>query len=191
MEMITHRTKDTYPVFEFKIPLDVIEDVFTEAVEMAVTGDDDDKCREPAQTTHFDIDGNYINADLTFVSNYRSHKTKPHIAKLAKHIEELTEKVFLEHYGDNIKFKVFNCTVFMYKEGDGIPPHRHYPYAFSAATYIHAEEGSATMDMGEDLIFEPTPGRCLIFPSHLTHTVKATPGERIMITMDLVPEFEC
>ena len=131
------------------------------------------------------IDGSKISTKVNFVSTVKSHIKNSKIGELANYIEHLVKQMSLYQYSANVDFKVQNSTVLMYKGGDNIGKHNHFPYCFVVAIYLNMPENASPIRLGESLEIHPKAGTCLIFPGNLYHEVKQTEADRVMITMDI------
>lgn len=178
--------KETLPVFEFKIPEELIHDAFLGAIELYVAKDVFEATYRGANKN---LDGSSITTKLYFHSTSKSHIKNLRIGKLSKYIEQLTKQISLEYYSADIDYTVKNSYVIWYTGGAGnnISKHNHFPYSFVASTYLHIPENSSPINFGEDLEIYPNAGTCLIFPGNLYHEVKDTKVDRIVISMDLQP----
>jgi hypothetical protein len=157
-------TKDTMPVFEYEIPKELIDNAFLGAIELFVANE--------TLKENLDTESRYI------IANKK-------IGELANYIEKLVKQMSLDHYSADVNFKVHNSTVLMYKGGDNIGKHNHFPYCFVVAIYLNMPENASPISLGESLEIHPKAGTCLIFPGNLYHEVKQTEADRIMITMDI------
>jgi hypothetical protein len=181
-------TKDTMPVFEYEIPKELIENAFLGAIELFVANE---TLKENLDTesryiiANKNIDGSKISTKVNFVSTVKSHIKNSKIGELANYIEKLVKQMSLDYYSADVNFKVHNSTVLMYKGGDNIGKHNHFPYCFVVAIYLNMPENASPISLGESLEIHPKAGTCLIFPGNLYHEVKQTEADRIMITMDI------
>jgi hypothetical protein len=181
-------TKDTMPVFEYEIPKELIDNAFLGAIELFVANE---TLKENLDTesryiiANKNIDGSKISTKVNFVSTVKSHIKNSKIGELANYIEKLVKQMSLDHYSADVNFKVHNSTVLMYKGGDNIGKHNHFPYCFVVAIYLNMPENASPISLGESLEIHPKAGTCLIFPGNLYHEVKQTEADRIMITMDI------
>ena len=181
-------TKDISPVFEYEIPKELIDNAFLGAIELFVANDTHKENIDTESRyviANKNIDGSKILTKVNFVSTVKSHIKNSKIGELANYIEQLVKKMSLDHYSADVNFKVQNSTVLMYKGGDNIGKHNHFPYCFVAAIYLNMPEKASPVNLGESLEIHPKAGTCLIFPGNLYHEVKQTEADRIMITMDI------
>jgi hypothetical protein len=183
-DMVTHYTHDTLPIFQFDIDEDTIDSAFKGALELRILNSSFDNQTSDLIVANKNTQGEMIETKVNFVSNTNSHKNE-NIKVLAEKIQGICKEISNSFYGVDLDFKVINSTVLMYSQSDKISKHIHFPYAFVAATYLHINEKSSPIILGDNLEIKPKNGTCLIFPGHLSHEVKETSEDRIMITMDI------
>jgi hypothetical protein len=182
--MVIYHTTDTLPVFQFSLSQDLIDQAFYGAIELRTNGDSFDKQETNLMVANKNVYGEKVITKVKFVSNTTAHKNN-NIKALSLEVEKLCKEVSNDFYDVDFDFKVVNSTVLMYDVEDKISRHIHFPYTFVAATYLHVNEKSSPITIGAELVIQPSNGMCLIFPGHLSHEVKETSEDRIMITMDV------
>jgi len=183
-----HYTQDILPIFEYEIPKELIENAFLGAIELFVaneTHEENIDTESKYVIANKNIDGSKILTKVNFVSTVKSHIKNSKIGELANYIEQLVKQISLDHHAADVNFKVQNSTVLMYKGGDNIGKHNHFPYCFVVAIYLNMPENASPISLGKSLEIHPKAGTCLIFPGNLYHEVKQTEADRIMITMDV------
>ncbi len=67
-------------------------------------------------------------------------------------------------------FKICDAWGLLYKKGEGVTRHNHFPYTLAFVYYVNTPEGSAPVILnGEEI--RPTAGQVLFFQGHHYHSV--------------------
>ena len=136
------------------------------------------------------------NLDSYHMTNYRSHLIYDEFRQLSDYVLTMCK----DDVGDH-NFKTVDCWGALYRNGDYIKVHNHWPCALSWTYYIKTTRNTSplvfvnkleeTSSMStnenhlsaEEYVLQPEPGDLVIFPSIINHRVPAekSDDERIAV----------
>lgn len=133
------------------------------------------------------------NVRAAYRSPWHSHILNPKLLPLCEQVIALARTACIEGFGtdlDNAPLVVSQCWAIDYEAGDSARTHHHFPALFGAAVYLDATGGASPMVLGDGTAIEPRPGRVLLFPGVLSHTVpEHAGGTRKVVSMNLRLEW--
>ncbi len=119
-------------------------------------------------------------------SNRRTEKFAP-ICEIVRTVALHVTKVFLsaDLPALGMDYFVKDCWGMIYEKADHTKLHNHFPAELSCALYLEAEPGSAPIVFDNGYQIQPENGLLVLFPGILNHHVPATPGRRVVVSMNL------
>ncbi len=119
-------------------------------------------------------------------SHYRNQKLLP-ICEIVRQISLHVTKVFLtaDFPALNLDYFVKDCWGMIYEKSDHTRKHNHFPAELSCALYLEADPDCAPIVFENGMQVQPQADLLVLFPSILNHEVPATPGRRVVISMNL------
>ena len=121
-----------------------------------------------------------------FDSHYRTPKFGP-LCEIIRQIGKFASKTYLSSDFDalGLDYLVKDCWGMIYESSDYTVPHNHFPAELSCAIYLEADPNCAPIIFGESIGIQPVNDLLVLFPGVLTHSVPATSGRRVVVSMNL------
>jgi hypothetical protein len=133
------------------------------------------------------------NVRATYRSPWHSHVLNPKLVPLCDRVIALARQASKAAFGvdlDHAPLVVSQCWVIVYEAGDATRTHNHFPAVFGCAIYLDADDSAAPIVVGDATAVAPRPGRIVLFPGVLNHTVPDhAGGARTVVSMNLRLEW--
>lgn len=166
-----------YPVFEFILPQDCIE----EANKVIDDWNELDKPTPPASN----LVARQTEWDL------QMPKCEEYVSECCRMISNLVYNTGGRCYGglhdgtNDLHFYAKNIWGADYGPGDYTKPHYHYPADFAAVGYLRLDDNASPIIYDRTSPYYPSERQLLIFDSKLIHEVPPTQGRRRVFSMNM------
>jgi hypothetical protein len=130
------------------------------------------------------------NVQSVYVSPWDSNRRTPKLGPVCEIVRTVAlhvTKVFLSADLNALGMDYFvkDCWGMIYEKSDHTLLHNHFPAELSCALYLEADPGCAPIVFDNGFQIQPENGLLVLFPGILNHQVPATPGRRVVISMNL------
>jgi len=127
-----------------------------------------------------------VNAPMTDWKMHEKFETYKWISDRACEIaNDLSKKMA------KVKFKTIDCWGVYYRDSDWTKRHSHWPCIYAFAYYLKVPKKPAPIIFPTaNYEYNPKVGDLVLFPGQIQHEVKPVEGERIMISGNLVVDYD-